>query len=90
MGKWGTDIEKEEINYAYKKGMHYKRNRQRRTRPGETTKEQTAKRSTNGVERGSGLHTKQQRKIRYSRTSIIDLDERKKTEKYRAHNQSRR
>ena len=23
--KWGTDVEKEEINYAYKKGMRYKK-----------------------------------------------------------------
>ena len=78
MEKWGTDIEREEINYAYKKRNALQKEIGKGER--DLIKQQRSKKQREALmawkEAASYIRNNRD-KIRYSKTPIIDLEARK-------------
>ena len=79
MEKWGTDIEKEEINYAYKKRNALQKEIDKVER--DLAKQQKSKQLREALmtwKEAADYIRNNKEKIRYSRVPIVDLDEREK------------
>ena len=78
MEKWGTDIEKEEMNYAYKKRNALQKEIDKGER--DLAKQQKSKHQREILlawKEAAGYIQNNKEKIRYSRTPIIDLGARR-------------